>query len=88
MHWISCLDCFALPLLGLWALLATKLAVGPELRRAERRFLFALVIISLVTLRTVIRLDDAWLIHTSTLGLMIIGVFVLPDREAAMQVNF
>jgi len=77
-------DAIVLPLLGLWALLATKLSVGQALRRAEKRFLFALVLISLVTLRTVIRLDDVWLIHTSTLALMILGVFVVPSREDAL----
>ncbi|MEM6473185.1 MAG: hypothetical protein AAF802_26725 [Planctomycetota bacterium] len=85
MAWIACLDCFALPLLGFWALMSIKLAIGDDLRRAERRFLFALVIISLVTLKTVIRSDEAWLVHTGTLGLMIVGVFTLPDRETAIQ---
>ncbi|MCO8123017.1 hypothetical protein NHH03_14810 [Stieleria sp. TO1_6] len=79
-------DASALPLLGLWALLATKLCVGEALRRAERRFLVALVIISLVTLRTVIRHDEVWLIHTMTLGMMVLGVFMVPSREGQIAI--
>ncbi|WP_182871385.1 hypothetical protein [Stieleria mannarensis] len=79
-------DAIALPILGLWALLSTKLSVGEALRRAERRFMIALVIISLVTLRTVMRLDEVWLIHTLTLASMVLGVFTVPSREGALAV--
>jgi len=79
-------DAIALPLFGLWALLATKLSVGPAVRRAEKRFLLALVVISLVTLRTVIRLDEVWLVHTITLASMVLGVFLVPAREGAVAV--
>lgn len=83
---LAVVDVIALPLLGLWALLATKLSIGDALRRAERFFLVALVIISLVTLRTVARLDEIWLVHTLTLALMILGVFMVPSREGALAV--
>lgn len=79
-------DATALPLLGLWALLSTKLAVGDALRRAEKRFLFVLVIATLVTMNTVLRLDDVWLIHTVTLALMVLGVFLVPSREGSLAV--
>ena len=83
---VTLVDAIALPLFGLWALLATKLSIGPAVRRAEKQFLFALVVISLVTLRTVIRSDEVWLIHTITLASMILGVFLVPSREGAVAV--
>ncbi|MCA9136030.1 MAG: hypothetical protein KDB00_04705 [Planctomycetales bacterium] len=83
---LALVDAFALPILGLWALLSTKLAVGESLRRAEKRFLAALVIITLFTMRTVLFLDDVWLIHTMTLAAMVLGVFLVPSREGALAV--
>lgn len=83
---LALIDALALPILGIWALLATKLAVGDALRRAEKRFLFALVIITLVTMRTVLRLDEVWLIHTMTLAAMVLGVFLVPSREGALAI--
>lgn len=83
---LAIVDIIALPLLGLWALLATKLSIGEKLRRAERFFFVALIIISLVTLRTVVTLDDVWLVHTMTLSLMVLGVFMVPSREGALAI--
>ena len=83
---LALVDAMGLPLLGLWALLATKLAVGEALRRAEKRFMIALVIITLVTMRTVLRLDEVWIVHTLTLALMVLGVFLVPSREGALAV--
>ena len=79
-------DAVAIPLVGLWALLAVKLSVGEQLHRAQRRFLVALVVISLVTLRTVAMMDSTWLIHTMTLVSMVIGACVVPSR-AEMVAN-
>ncbi|MEL6110814.1 MAG: hypothetical protein AAFU85_32820 [Planctomycetota bacterium] len=73
-------DMVAIPLVGLWALLAVKLNIGEPLHRAQRRFLVALVVISLVTLRTVTLMDSTWLIHTMTLASMVIGACVVPGR--------
>lgn len=73
-------DAVAIPLVGLWALLAVKLNIGEPLHRAQRRFLIALVVISLVTLRTVAVMDSTWLIHTMTLATMVIGACVVPAR--------
>ncbi len=82
----SLFEALGLPLLGLWALLSTKLAVGPALRGAEQRFMIALVIITLVTMRTVLRLDEVWIVHTMTLASMILGVFLVPSREESLAV--
>lgn len=79
-------DALALPAIGIWALLGTKLSVGDSLRRAEKRFLVTLIIISLVTLRTVAIHDDVWLIHTLTLASMVLGVFTVPSREETLLV--
>lgn len=83
-NFLPLVDAIALPLIGLWALLAIKLSIGDALRRAERRFLFALVFITIITLRTVAYLDDAWLIHTTTLASMVMGAFVMPSRAGAI----
>jgi hypothetical protein len=83
---LSIVDALALPAFGFWALLATKLSVGDALRRAERQFMVALVIISLVTLNTVVGQRDVWLSHTMTLALMVMGVFLIPSREEAVVV--
>ena len=74
-------DAVAIPMLALWALLAVKLTVGEPLQRAQRRFLIALVVVSLVTIRTVAVMDDSWLIHMLTLASMVIGACVLPSRS-------
>ncbi|MEO1529743.1 MAG: hypothetical protein AAFX06_30360, partial [Planctomycetota bacterium] len=63
MLFAAIVDAIAIPLVGLWALLAVKLTIGAPLQRAQRRFFIALVVISLITLRTVAVMDDAWLIH-------------------------
>ena len=81
---LAVVDATALPLLGLWALLAIKLTIGEALRRAERRFFIALVIISLVTLKTVARLDEVWLIHMVTLAAMVMGAFLVPARDGSV----
>ncbi|MCD0461602.1 hypothetical protein [Roseiconus lacunae] len=77
---LNLFEALALPVVGLWALLSTKLLIGDDLVRAERRFIAVLVITSLITLRTVAGLHDAWLIHTVTLSAMVLGVFVIPGR--------
>ncbi len=73
-------DTLLLPLIGSIALLVAKLSIGEAARMAERHFLVALVVITIVTLRTVIACDETWLVHTTTLALMIIGAFVIPGQ--------
>lgn len=85
-YFLPLVDAIVLPLIGLWALLATKLTIGDALRRAERWFIVALVFISFVTLRTVAYLDEAWLIHMMTLASMVMGTFLMPSRAGAVTI--
>ncbi|WP_419189938.1 hypothetical protein [Stieleria marina] len=78
------LDAIALPALGIWALVWSKICQGEDARRAERQFLLVLVVITIVTLRTVINCDDVWLVHTMTLAMMIVGALAIPNQDASV----
>lgn len=82
----SLVNAIIFPLIGGTVLLLSKLTVGEAARRAERRFLATLVVITIVTLRTVITCDDVWLVHTATLSLLILGALLIPHREASIAV--
>ena len=79
-------DAIVLPLLGSTLLLLAKTAHGEAARRAERQFFAVLVVMTLITLRTVIRCDQTWLLHTSTLAMMILGALVIPSQDASVAV--
>ncbi|MEM1224686.1 MAG: hypothetical protein AAGJ40_03260 [Planctomycetota bacterium] len=70
-----------LPLLALIMLLASKLATADTAPRAQRRFLAFLVVMTLVTARTVTTDEPTWLIHTMTLSMMIIGALCGSDAS-------
>ncbi len=78
----SVLSLLGLPLIAMAALMSAKLATGTAARRAERRFLALLVIMSLVTAHTVMTQNAAWLIHTATLSLMVVGSLWIPGQQA------
>jgi hypothetical protein len=40
-----------------------------------------LVVMTLVTLRTVIQCHDAWLVHTMALGTLIIASLMIPGQQ-------
>lgn len=75
-----------LPLIAGATLVIAKLSRGEAARRAERQFLATLVVMTMITLRTVITCDDVWLVHTATLGIMIVGALVIPSQEASMAI--
>ena len=75
-----------LPIVAGTTLVAAKLKVGEAARRAERQFLATLVVMTIITLRTVITSDDVWLIHTATLAIMIVGALVVPNQEATVAI--
>lgn len=79
-------NALVLPAIGLSLLLMSKLAVGVAARRAERRFLAALLVMTIVTLRTVITCDDLWLVHTATLSMLIVGALLVPNQDASVAV--
>ncbi len=78
------MDAIVLPLMGCIALMCAKLTEGDAARWAERQFFAALVVITLVTARTVVMCDDAWLLHTATLGVMTVGALVIPGQDASL----
>ncbi|TWU02050.1 hypothetical protein [Neorhodopirellula pilleata] len=78
----SAVSALGLPLIAMVALLLAKLSTGVAARRAERRFLAVLVVLTLVTAHTVMTQNAAWLIHTTTLGLMIVGSLWIPGQTA------
>ena len=83
---ITMVDAVFLPLLGIWALIWSKICHGEQARRAERQFLLTLVVITIVTLRTVINCDDVWLVHTITLSVMIVGALVVPSQDTSVAI--
>ena len=80
------LSTMVLPIAGGTTLVWAKLARGESLPRAQRRFFACLLVITIVTLRTVIHCDDAWLFHMGTLALMIVGALVIPGQETSVAV--
>ncbi|MGB7344842.1 MAG: hypothetical protein WBD20_11545 [Pirellulaceae bacterium] len=83
---VGMLDAIVLPLLGIWSLVWSKISQGENARRAERQFLLVLVVITIVTLRTVINCDDVWLVHTMTLAMMIVGALSIPDQDTSVAI--
>jgi len=73
-----------LPIAGGSTLLMAKLAHGESAPVAHRRFFVCLVVTTIVTLRTVVSCDDAWLIHTVTLASLIVGALAIPDHQPAL----
>lgn len=78
------MDAIILPILGGAALLLSKICQGETARHWERQFLLTLVVITIVTLRTVAHGDQTWLVHTMTLGGMIVAALLVPQRDATI----
>lgn len=73
---------FAIPVFGIAVLILSKLAIMDK-KFAESLFMAALTLVTLVTLRTVADNDPAWLTHTLTLAVMILGAVWLPSMNDA-----
>ena len=80
------MDAIIMPLIGGIALLLAKFTQGDAARRAERQFFGVLVVITIVTLRTVITCDEVWLVHTTTLGTLIVGSLVIPSLDTTVAI--
>jgi len=78
----SAIEVFALPVVGVFALAMSKLADGPTAHIAQRWFLGILLAVTLITCRTVIVLGPCWFAHTATLGFLIVGALLTPDRAS------
>ncbi|MEM9588983.1 MAG: hypothetical protein AAGA03_17010 [Planctomycetota bacterium] len=73
------LTALVLPLFGGGMLVLSKLASGAAARRAEARFMAALVVMVVVTIRTAVVCDPQWLIHTMTVAVMVLGALMIPQ---------
>jgi len=80
----SVFSALGLPVAALIALLSSKLATGGAAVRAQRRFLACLVVVTVVTARTVTTNDSTWLIHTVTLSMMIVGSLWIPGQDVEL----
>ncbi len=78
------MDAVLLPLMGSITLMFAKLTSGEAARWAERQFFAALLVITVATIRTVILCDECWLLHTATLGTIIIAALVVPGSESSV----
>jgi hypothetical protein len=77
----SLLDAIIFPLVGGLALLFAKLSHGDAARWGERQFFAILLVITIVTLRTVITCHEFWLVHTTSLGALIICSLLIPGQQ-------
>ena len=80
------MDAVFLPLIGGFALVLAKFREGEAARLHERQFMAILVVISLVTLRTVIYCEEVWFVHTTSLGALIIAALMIPSQDASVAV--
>ena len=81
------MDAILMPFVGGISLLTAKFGRGDAARWAERQFYVVLVVITIVTLRTVIMCNQVWLIHTTTLGTLIVGALVVPSQDVLLGNN-
>ena len=75
----SFIDAIMMPIIGGLALLIAKVSQGERARWAEKQFFAVLLVITIVTLRTVITCHEIWLVHTTTLGALIICSLLIPS---------
>ena len=69
---------FALPLLGVGSLLTSKIATGAAGATAQRLFFATLLLATVATFRTMMAGEPAWLSHSLTMAVMIIGAVCVP----------
>jgi hypothetical protein len=79
-NWFGVLECVLLPMIGLVSLILVHTCDEKTRVFAERQFLATLIFVTFMTLRTVISLEPTWLIHTGTLGTMVIAALVTPAQ--------
>jgi hypothetical protein len=80
----SIMDAVLIPMAAGIALMLAKLTHGEMARKAEKNFFAFLVIMTLITLRTVVLCDEVWLIHTTTLAIMIVGALAIPSHDHSL----
>lgn len=80
---VSYIAALLVPAIALWAIVCLYTqASGCKCHVTEVGFFAALLLIAAITVRTVLVDDGCWLIHTSSLGVMIVaGVMRKPTVE-------
>lgn len=84
----SFIDAIMMPLIGGLALVLAKVSQGDRARWAEKQFFAVLLVITVVTLRTVITCHEIWLVHTATLGTLIICSMLIPGHQETQEAAF
>ena len=74
------MEAMFVPAIGIVVLMLAKLTEGHQARKSERTFYVSLVIMTVITARTVALQDPCWLIHTGTLGMMVVGALTIPPQ--------
>lgn len=73
---------YLVPALAAWAIVGINLYRGTSLRPlVDSLYYFAMVLIGVLTWRTMSCNDACWLIHTASLGILIV-FGVLPRRDS------
>jgi hypothetical protein len=79
-YWFELLDCllpWIVPAIALASLWMARAQGNESLQRtAERMYFAAMLVVAGVTLRTVLADDGCWIVHTSSLGLMVLAVAI------------
>lgn len=70
-----------LPLISIVATGVMFVADETHRQQAQRLYFFTLVLVLICTAITVVGCDGCWLIHTTTLGMMVIAAFLVPNAQ-------
>ncbi len=92
MMWMECIELLAdyfpilVPLMAFCGLIAAQSAHISSVRNiAVSVFYGSLVVVALGTVRSMMNSDGAWLIHTGSLGLLVIGSSVIMISTASQK---
>ena len=85
-RWVECIHCYAgllVPLLALWAISCLYAArSGCQCHATQIIYLATMLVVAGLTVRTVTANDGCWLVHTASLGvLIVVGVMKRPAEE-------
>ncbi|MEM6689581.1 MAG: hypothetical protein AAF664_09150 [Planctomycetota bacterium] len=78
---LNCLPFLAIPMIGIGSLISAKLATTDSMIKAHGQFYAVLVAVIALTARTVYHCEPAWLLHTLTLGCMVVGALAIPGQK-------
>ncbi|GIW97290.1 MAG: hypothetical protein KatS3mg111_0623 [Pirellulaceae bacterium] len=78
---------FLVPAIALWAVVCLHMQPRAEERNVSQAFyVFALLLVAALTVRTVTTFQACWLVHTASLGSMIVaGVLYRPEPDLLVR---